>query len=162
VTVKKWYYVFDRRGRWDILADSLIFCQRNKGLKLYGFVFMINHLHLLVYSEDVIGFVRDFKSFTSREIIKNIRLTEPNALKLFETGENAYELWEKTNMPKLVATEDYFYQKLKYIHENPLKRNYVMKIEDWYWSSVNPYCRLKIASVYGETGAKKPMVQADA
>jgi len=45
-TVYRWYYLFDRHNRWDILIDSLKYCQANKGLKIYHFVFMLNHLHL--------------------------------------------------------------------------------------------------------------------
>ena len=47
-------------------------------------------------------------------------------------------------MPELIISEKFFLQKLNYIHENPLKRNYVMKAEDWYWSSANKNCELKI------------------
>jgi len=39
---------------------------------------MLNHIHLIVKSEDMIGFVRDFKTFTSKELNKNIIETEPN------------------------------------------------------------------------------------
>nr|MDA3814754.1 hypothetical protein [Patescibacteria group bacterium] len=65
-----------------------------------------------------------------------------------EVSEGKYELWEKTNMPKGVENEKYFYQKLKYIHENPVRRNYVMKVEDWYWSSANLECELKPNNIY--------------
>ena len=64
--------------------DSLRYCRKNKGLKIYHWVFMLNHIHLIAKSEDMIGFVRDFKTFTSKELKKNILATEPNILKLFE------------------------------------------------------------------------------
>ena len=145
-TVKNWYYILDRHKRWNIIANSLKFFQENKELKLYGFVFMINHIHLLILSQDTIGFIRDFKKFTSIEILKNIKQTEPNLLKLFGNQKDGYELWSKTNMPELVDLEKFFFQKLKYIHENPMKRNYVVKAEDWYWSSANTNCWLKADS----------------
>lgn len=145
-TVNRWYYLFDRYNRWDILANSLIFCQKNKGLKIYGFVFMLNHIHLIVGSQDVIGFVRDFKRFTSGELRKNLLKNEPNVLKLFLDNEGNYEFWQKTNMPKLVETEDFFKNKLEYIHNNPVRKNYVMKSEDWYWSSANDSCEVKVDS----------------
>ena len=158
-TVKNWYYVLDRHYRWNIIANSLKYFQKNREFKLYGFVFMINHLHLITFSKDTIGFIRDFKKFVAREILKNIRQTEPNALKLFlkkqqvqvgdtePTATNGlYGLWNKTNMPELIISEKFFLQKLNYIHENPLKRNYVMKAEDWYWSSANKDCELKADS----------------
>ena len=170
-TIKNWYYVLDRHNRWNIIANSLKYFQKNKELKLYGFVFMINHLHLITFSKDTIGFVRDFKKFVAREILKNIRQTEPNALKLFRVQvrdteptvrdteptvrdteptvrdtEPTYEFWNKTNMPELIVSEKFFLQKLNYTHENPLKRNYVLKPEDWYWSSANKNCELKVDS----------------
>ena len=55
-TVHRWYYLFDRHNRWDILIDSLKYCQANKGLQIYHFVFMLNHLHLIAKSSDMIGF----------------------------------------------------------------------------------------------------------
>ena len=84
-TVNRWYYLFDRHNRWDILLESLKYCQeKKKGIKIYHWVFMLNHIHIMVKSNDVIGFVRDFKTFTSKELKKNIVATEPNILKLFE------------------------------------------------------------------------------
>ena len=148
-TIKNWYYVLDRYHRWEILANSLKWYQKNRDLKIYGFVFMINHLHLIVNSPDTINFIKGFKSFTARTILENIKLTEPNLLKIFfhqKTGQ--YELWKKTNMPKIIVNEKYLLQKLNYIYENPVKRNYVAKPEDWYWSGANPDCELKTDSIY--------------
>ena len=34
--VHQWVDVFTRNEYKDILIDSLIFCQKNKGLKIYG------------------------------------------------------------------------------------------------------------------------------
>lgn len=148
LTVKNWYYVLDRYHRWNILANSLKFFQENRNLKIFGCVFMINHIHLLVNSKDTIAFIRDFKKFTTQEIKKNIKSTEPNLLKLFTTKENAFEFWESTNMPEFIETEKFFFQKLKYIHDNPVKREYVEQPENWHWSSANPNCPIKIVSAY--------------
>jgi hypothetical protein len=50
-------------------------------------------------------------------------------------------------MSKLVESEDFFFQKLEYIHNNPVRKQYVVKPEDWYWSSANMSCELKTDSV---------------
>ena len=65
-TIRNWYYIFDRHDRWQIIADSLIHCQKHKNLDIYAYVFMLNHLHMVVRSDDIFGFLRDFKSHTSR------------------------------------------------------------------------------------------------
>ncbi|MCK9351324.1 MAG: transposase [Candidatus Paceibacterota bacterium] len=146
-TIKKWYYLFDRHNRWNIIAESLRFCQKKKGLKLYGFVFMLNHIHLITESCDTSGFVRDFKRHTSREIHKNIVATEPNIEKLFVETDETYSIWQDTNMPIILQSEKFFQQKLNYILENPVRKNYVSDSSFWYWSSANEKCELKTDNV---------------
>ncbi len=145
-TIHMWYYILDRNERWSILSSSLKYCIENKNLKLHCFVFMINHIHLIVSSEDIAGIIRDFKKFTSKQIRKNIEITEPNLLKLFQKKDNdEFHLWEDTNMPVNIETQKFFLQKQKYIHLNPVKRHYVMLPEHWYWSSANENCELKVS-----------------
>ncbi|MEA3322866.1 MAG: transposase [Patescibacteria group bacterium] len=146
MTINRWYYIFDRHNRWDILAKSLQYCQKNKGVKIYGFVFMLNHIHLIVQSADVSGFVRDFKRFTSSELHKNLQKTEPSVLELFMVDDK-YQFWQKTNMPKLIETVNFFENKLEYIHNNPVRKNYVLEPKYWYWSSANSLCELKVDDV---------------
>lgn len=43
LTIQRWYYLFDRHNRWQILAESLRYCQEHKGLELNGYVFMLNY-----------------------------------------------------------------------------------------------------------------------
>ena len=38
-TIKNWYYILDRHNRFTILLDSLKFCQKNKGLQIYAWVY---------------------------------------------------------------------------------------------------------------------------
>ncbi|MFQ5464318.1 MAG: transposase [Thermodesulfobacteriota bacterium] len=136
-TVRNWYYVLDRHNRFEILGDALKFSIEKKSLKLYAYVFMLNHLHLVVSSPDVVGFVRDFKRHTSKEMLNNITATEPDVLKLFEVGGGRHEFWARTNMPKSVEGEGFLLQKVDYIHKNPVRKQYVMRPEDWVWSSAN-------------------------
>lgn len=97
---------------------------------------MLNHLHLIVSSPDVAGFLRDFKKFTSKKLIENIRKTEPLVLELFKT-EDGYRFWKEDNQPKIVETEKFLRQKLSYIHNNPVVNGYVDRPEYWKWSSAN-------------------------
>ena len=56
--------------------DSLAYCQQEKGLILYAYVIMSNHVHLIVQStneaQTLSGIIRDFKSFTAKQIKKKI------------------------------------------------------------------------------------------
>jgi REP element-mobilizing transposase RayT len=43
-----WIDIFTRREYKDILEDSLYYCIKNKGLVVYAWVIMSNHVHLVV------------------------------------------------------------------------------------------------------------------
>jgi putative transposase len=137
-TITHWYYLFDRHNRWQILADALTFAIAQNRIKLYAFVFMLNHIHLLFSSPDTSSFLRDFKKFTSKKIKENILAAEPQLLSILQDKEGSYQLWQPTNMPIAIESEKVFKQKLEYIHYNPVKKQYVEKPEYWYWSSANP------------------------
>ena len=112
LTVQRWYYLFDRYNRWQIMADSILYCQDNKGLELNGYVFMLNHIHLIVTSPDIAGFLRDFKRFTTAKFKANLETTEPNVLKLFIDAQGNYRFWMETNAPKKIENPDFYLQKL--------------------------------------------------
>ena len=74
-TVVQWIDVFTRTEYKDIVVGSLKHCQQNKGLSIYGWVIMSNHLHLICSGKQ--GFelsdtLRDFKKFTSTKIVNAI------------------------------------------------------------------------------------------
>ena len=148
LTGQQWYYIFDRKNRWNILADALNYCVEHKGLQIYGYVFMLNHIHLLFFSSDSAGFIRDYKAFTTKLLKENITKTEPNLLELFCDDAGAFQIWQSTNMPLYVETDAFFIQKLQYIYENPVKKTYVINAEDWYWWSACKYSPVKLASMF--------------
>jgi putative transposase len=135
--VKNWYYIFDRHNRFKILEDSFVYCQQHKNLKIYSFVFMINHLHFIAQDPDLAGVIRDMKTHLSKEMQNNIIATEPEVLKLFQNKDNSYSFWESSNFPKLIQTEEMFEQKVNYIHYNPVRKGFVNYPEDWKWSSAS-------------------------
>ena len=62
-TVHQWVDVFSRKMYTEILLDSIKFCQTNKGLKVYAWVVMSNHCHLIVSSskDPLSDIIRDLK-----------------------------------------------------------------------------------------------------
>ncbi len=80
-TVKNWYYLFDRHDRFKILEESFVYCQNNKNLKIYAFVFMLNHLHFIGSAPNMIEVIRDMKKFLSKRFKENIEKNESNVIK---------------------------------------------------------------------------------
>src|SRR5690349_7335320 len=79
-TVVDWVDVFSRRTYRDMVIDSLQYCVKEKGLLLYGYVIMTNHVHMLARSNTgkLSDTLRDFKKFTSYSILKEIQ-NEPES-----------------------------------------------------------------------------------
>jgi putative transposase len=142
-TIERWYYIFDRHQRWQILADTIGYCRNNKGLLVYGFVFVLNHLHLIVRSPDTAGFIRDFKRHTAKALKENLAETEPTVLQLFRTAEGGYAFWKNDSGPRPILGDEFFMQKLRYVHDNPVRKQYVGQPEHWFWSSANSQCPLR-------------------
>ncbi|MCK9205366.1 MAG: transposase [Bacteroidales bacterium] len=69
-----WIDLFVKQVYRDIVVESLKFCQKEKGLELFSWVIMSNHIHLLARNsqEDLSGTIRDFKKFTSKRFIETI------------------------------------------------------------------------------------------
>ncbi|NCP17172.1 hypothetical protein GW853_01355 [Candidatus Kuenenbacteria bacterium] len=134
-SVNHLYYIFDRHNRFEILEESFVYCQKYKGLKIYGFVFMLNHLHFVGQAPDLIAVVRDMKKYLTNALQKNIIAAEPGIFKLFEEN-GKFKLWYDKNYPKLIESEEMYNQKMEYIQLNPVRKKYVYYPEDWEWSSV--------------------------
>ena len=75
--------VFTRKEYRDILIESLKYCQKEKGLLLHGWCIMSNHVHLVASArnENLSDILRDFKKFTSKQIISAIGKNEHESRK---------------------------------------------------------------------------------
>ena len=52
LTVEEWTDVFTRNEYKNILIDNLKYCQQNKGLEIFAWCIMTNHLHLIVRAQE--------------------------------------------------------------------------------------------------------------
>ena len=57
-----------------MVLEALEYCQKKKGLEIYAWVLMTNHLHMIIGAESidaVHAILRDFKKFTSKRFLLN-------------------------------------------------------------------------------------------
>jgi len=69
-TIVGWVDVFARKEYKDIIIENLKFCIQEKGLILFAYVIMSNHVHLIVRSDSEMGLssiIRDFKNIHQRK-----------------------------------------------------------------------------------------------
>ena len=149
--VVAWVDIFTRKNYRDIIITNLEYCQKHKGLEIYGWVVMSNHLHLLVKShkEELSNILRDFKSYTSKKIIEEIHSCNESRrewmLKIFKNAafehkrNSEYQFWTHENHAEYIYSTKFIEQKLDYIHNNPVRAGIVEKPEEYLYSSAKNY-----------------------
>ena len=149
-TVVQWIDVFTRQDYVHIIIDSLRFCQREKGLQIYGWVIMSNHLHVICSCSE--GFelsdtLRDFKKFTSAAIVRaieeNPKESRRNWMLWLLRQNNEIQFWQPGNHPEEIRTREFFQQKINYIHQNPVRAGLVEKEEEYRNSSARDFYNMK-------------------
>jgi len=112
---------------WILMAISE---ERQRGsFLLFGYVVMPDHLHLLLapLQRDLIRIVRDLKSKTGFQLNR-------------ARGRRG-AIWQERYFDHILRRVQHFWEKLEYIHQNPVEAQLVRQPEDWPWSSYRHYIR---------------------
>ena len=154
-TVVNWIDLFIRNEYRQILLDSLNYCQQHKGLIVHAWCIMTSHVHLIVSAaeeKELSAIIRDFKSFTSKELKKCIHENPRESRKkwllwMFQRAGQKnqrnldFQLWQQHNHPVELSTNEMIDQRLDYIHNNPVEAGFVDDPVAWEWSSCSDYER---------------------
>jgi putative transposase len=145
-TIKDWNHLLKLPHYKSIVVNSLKKLVKQNLIEVYGFVIMPNHIHLILKLLKPNGKERPSSSFlkeTSHELRKDLIISDPNILKLFEVTESdrKYRIWQRDSLAINMFNTNILEQKLDYIHNNPLQGRWRLaeNIEDYYWSSANFY-----------------------
>ena len=155
LTVVDWVDIFSRKSYKIKILESLKYCQKFKGLEIYGWCLMTNHLHMIVKAtghQTLSEILRDFKKFTAKAIIQMI-IEQPESrrkwlLARFEYNGKflnrieKFKFWQDGNHAEVILSPDFFFMKLNYIHENPVREMIVANPEEYYFSSARNYAGL--------------------
>lgn len=145
-TILHWLPIFTRKESVQIVIDCLKFLQEKDDLKLYAYVILENHLHMVVQSNDLQKSMQSFKQYTAKQILEMLKkgnvttiLDQLAFYKKAHHKEKTYQVWEEGYQPKIMQTDAMMISKIKYIHENPVKRGYVDEAIHWRYSSARDY-----------------------
>lgn len=153
-TIVKWIDLFTRNEYRNVILDSLKYCQINKGLIIYSYCIMTNHIHLIISSKKnalLSNLIRDFRSYTSKQLIKAIQLNPQESrkewlLQIFKEegskrkSNQTYQLWKRNYHPIELDNRKLFNEKVEYIHQNPVKAGFVFEAKQYVFSSALNYC----------------------
>lgn len=145
-TVLHWIPLFTRVESVQVLLESLKHLQITDNLKIFAYVVLENHLHLIASSDDIAKSIKKFKSYTAKELLAllqkhNVKtiLDQLAFYKKAHKQETTYQVWQEGMQPKLIQTEVMMVEKINYIHNNPIKRGYVDEAKHWRYSSARDY-----------------------
>ena len=144
-TIVEWLPVFTSAACRDILVRSLEHCRRQKSLKIYGWVILDNHFHGILAAPDLSAVLRDLKSFTARELLRQLEiegrdwLLEQLRYRRAAHKPTEHQVWQEGSHPQVIADDAMMHQKLEYLHNNPVKRGWVAAPEHWRYSSAHEW-----------------------
>ena len=152
-TVVGWTDVFTRDLYRKKLLESFSFAQKEMGLIINAWVLMTNHFHMICSAPggNLGSIFRRIKSFTGRELVEEIRNNIQESrkehlisiLRNFRTKKSnygsQYQFWRHENHPIYLSDVKMMWQKLNYIHLNPVRAGYVNLPEHWVYSSARDY-----------------------
>ena len=129
---------------------------QNKGMELYGWCIMTSHIHMIIgsHADKLERIMQNMKRHTSEELHKAISNNRQESrrewmlLMMEKAGkENSnninFQLWQQHNNPIELSNQKMAWQKLEYMHQNPVKAGFVEKPEDYLYSSARNYYGMK-------------------
>ncbi len=148
-TAVKHVHLFKREVIKRIILDSLHHIRTTRGVKLFVFVIMPNHIHIIVQFTDeylLADMMRDFKKFTARQIYRQFSAEGNNRVldvlkKEGEKVKQEYKVWEDGYDARDVFSVEFLQQKTDYIHHNPCQPQWklVETPEEYLWSTAGFY-----------------------
>jgi len=107
----------------DAVVQTLASAREKSGYALAGYVVMPDHLHLLLVPGDN-GLATDMQ-----------RIKRWSQHKIGLARGNMNPLWQPRYFDHIIRRVRNFWEKLEYIHNNPVAAGFVSNPGDWRWSS---------------------------
>jgi putative transposase len=145
-TILEWKHLLKSDKFKDIIINSLLFLKNEGSIKVYGFVIMPNHIHLIWQIQD--GFIKEkiqlrFLKFTGQQIKFELAKISPDKLIAHEVNakDRKYQIWERNSLSIDLWSPAVITQKLDYIHNNPMQEKWKLAQypEDYKYSSAKFY-----------------------
>ena len=143
-TILDWQHLLRNDAYKGIITDSLSYLVNNNRVKVFGFVIMSNHIHIIlqVMAEHKPRDVQlSFMKFTAQMLLKDLRNKHPEVLATFrvDASDRKYQIWKRNALDVQLWSQVVFKQKLDYIHHNPVKAGICRYPEEYRFSSAAYY-----------------------
>lgn len=169
VTTKavQYRHLFRRAIVKRIIVDTVYSTSIATRAKLYAFVVMPNHIHVLLRCSEesrLDGWLRVVKSTVAQLLVRHYQVESNEAAlawlasQVTRPGKQRYKVWEDNYLAKSVITPEFMLQKLEYIHGNPVQPHWQLAEAPaaYPWSSAAFYegraCLIPVANAFDLLG----------
>jgi putative transposase len=128
----------------EVFVDALTAARAAHKFRLYAWVLMPEHAHLLICphddSADIPSILRSIKQPVAQRTVQRWRELNARILSRLAVSDGRTRFWQVGGgFDRNVRDDDEFLRELQYIHSNPVKRGLVLRPGDWMWSSARWY-----------------------
>lgn len=141
-TINQWIKLLGQREYKLVIINSLIYLSQLKKIDVFAFVIMPNHIHFIWRMNEMNGKEMPHASFlkhTAHAFKKMLLASNAAFLEKFRvyTENKKYEFWQGDSLAIELYTHSVAYQKLNYIHNNPLAEH---------WNLATDFCDYEFSS----------------
>ncbi|MCG8586999.1 MAG: transposase [Pirellulales bacterium] len=135
----------DRSRRW--MVDAIDLGRRKAPFDLWAFVIMPEHVHLVLLPKDgarISSMLTTMKQSVSKRAILWLKENAPHYLERITdhqpNGKQHHRFWQRGGGydRNLRSVRD-IHEKIRYVHENPVRRQMVERTTDYQWSSARAW-----------------------
>ena len=129
------FFQLEMEKCWDIFADKALYLNYIFGFQIHGLALMSNHYHMLTTTPHLN--ISEGLQYYHREVSKSVNNLQ---------GKNNHLFGGKYHW-KLIDTEEYYRNSIKYIYRKPVKAGICERVEEYPYSTLHGILGLSILKV---------------
>lgn len=143
-TIHEWKWLLKDNSNKDMIVSYLKELSGRKLIKVYAFVIMPNHIHMIWQQLEKNGketALGSFMKFTSHEFLKKLKHAGQSQEYEVIAANKKHEIWKRDPLSVEIFSRAVAEQKLDYIHFNPVSNSWNLSKNDldYYYSSARFY-----------------------
>jgi len=145
-TVKDWKHLLRPDKYKTIITDSLSYLVKEQTVRVYAFVIMPNHFHLIwqmIADQSLSKVQLRFMKYVAQHIKFDLVENHPKVLEHFKVAkkDRAYQFFKERPLSVPLFTDPIVAQKMDFIHRNPIQPKWGLarSPEAYSWSSAGFY-----------------------
>jgi putative transposase len=128
-TTNGWKYLLKNHAYKDVIINSMQWLSDAGSWEVFAFVIMPNHMHSIIRTKALNGKETaqgSFLKYTAHEFKKRLKMEGRASLTPYrvQAKNKIHEFWQRDSLAVHLYSPHVAYQKLNYIHNNPLAEHW--------------------------------------